>query len=465
MGLFDDFKGVSHQHWTEKIIKDLKGKDFNENLVWNSIEDITVQPFYNNENLIDNRSKDYYFEANTNHWEIRSHVDTTNISDANTKALFLLSRGCNSIQFNGQISSQNDFNTLLNGINIDIIHVHFYNSNPTQTLVFLTHICELNKLNLKNIKGSIYYDYLGELLLSGNWNADEKADLEQFYQLNLQENQLKTLVVNGLYFNNAGATITQELAYSFSQAIFYLNTLLEKGVDINAVANKISFNFGIGSNYFFEIAKIRAAKILWKLILNEYGVTNADAHIHTTTSSTNYASFDAHNNILRATTEVMSAIIGGADSISVVPFNVNYESSSDFSERITINVQHILKEEAFLDKVADASKGAYYIENLTDEIVEKSLTLFQELEQNGGFLTNIKNGFIQESIHQVAKQKQEEYNTGKRTLLGVNKHRNKSENKHIAAKPKNVNNQSLITVLQQVVFANEIESNLQATNA
>jgi len=465
MGLFDDFKEVSHQQWHNKIIADLKGKDFNEILVWNSIEGISVQPFYNHENLTNNRSKDYVTPNNTTDWEIRSHVDTTNINDANTKALFLLSRGCNSIQFNGQISSQNDFNTLLKGIDIDIIHVHFYNSNPNQTLAFLTQFCEKNKLNLKNIKGSIGYDYLGELLLSGNWNADEKADLEQFYQLNLQENQLKTLVVNGLYFNNAGATITQELAYSFSQAVFYLNTLLEKGVDINAVANKISFRVGIGPNYFFEIAKIRAANILWKLILNEYGVTDADAHIHATTSSTNYASFDAHNNILRATTEAMSAIIGGADSISVVPFNVNYESSSDFSERIAINVQHILKEEAFLDKVSDASNGAYYIENLTDEMVEKSLTLFQKIEQNGGFLTNIKNGAIQESIHQVAKQKQKEYNTGKRTLLGVNKHQNKSENKHITAKPKNANNQSLITVLQQVIFAKEIESSVLTENA
>lgn len=465
MGLFDDFDEVSHQQWTEKIVKDLKGKDFNENLIWNSIEDITVQPFYNNENLINNRSKDYYFEANTNHWGIRSHVDTTNISDANSKALFLLSRGCNSIQFNGQISSQNDFNTLLNGIDIDIIHVHFYNSTPNQTLIFLIQFCELYKLNLKDINASVGYDYLGELLLSGNWNTNEKADLEQFYQLNFQKNQFKTILVNGLYFNNAGATITQELAYSFSQVVFYLNTLLEKGIDIKAVANKISFNFGIGSNYFFEIAKTRAAKILWKLILNEYGVTNADAHIHATTSSTNYASFDAHNNILRATTEAMSAIIGGANSISVVPFNVNYESSSDFSERIAINVQHILKEEAFLDKVADASKGAYYIENLTDEIVNKSLTLFQNIEQNGGFLVNIKNGVIQNSIHKVANQKQEEYKKGTRVLLGVNKHQNKSTNKHILSKSKSSTNQTLITVLEQVVFANEIESTLQATNA
>lgn len=465
MGLFNDFDEVSHQQWTEKIIKDLKGKDFNENLVWNSIEGIAVQPFYNNENLTDNRSKNFNLSSSNRIWEIRGQVDITTSIEANTKALYLLSRGANAIQFNGNVSSQLDFEALLNNVEIEIIHIHFYNSNPNLTLSFLSLYCEKRNINLNQLKGSITFDYFGELLLLGNWNTSEKEDLDQLYQLNSAKNSLKTFTVNGLYFNNAGATIIQELAFSFSQAVEYLSALTDKGIDVNTIADNISFNFGIGSNYFFEIAKIRAARILWNLILKEYNVSSNNCYIHSTTSSTNYSSFDAHNNILRATTEAMSAVIGGANSITVVPFNVNYENPSDFSERIAINVQHIIKEESFLDKVSDASNGAYYIESLTDEMVEKSLQLFKEIEKKGGFLTNIKNGFIQDSIHQVAKQKQDEYQTGKRILLGVNKHQNKSENKHLVTKSENVNNQSIITVLEQVIFANKIESTIQTTNA
>lgn len=465
MGLFDDFDEVSHQQWTEKIIKDLKGKDFNENLIFNSIEGIAVQPFYNQENLTNNLSKDFNLSSTNSIWEIRGQIEITTVTEANTKALYLLSRGANAIQFNGNISSQQDFDTLLNNLEIEIIHLHFYNSNPNQTLSFLSLYCGKRNIDINQLQGSITFDYFGELLLSGNWNTSEKEDVDQLYQLNSAKNSLKTITVNGLHFNNAGATIIQELAYSISQSVEYINTLTDKGIDINTIADKISFNFGIGSNYFFEIAKIRAARILWTLILKAFDSTNQNGYIHSTTSSTNYASFDAHNNILRATTEAMSAIIGGANSITIIPFNVNYEKSSEFSERIAINVQHIIKEESFLDKVTDASNGAYYIESLTDEMVEKSLQLFKEIEQKGGFLTNIKNGFIQESIHNIAKQKQDEYQTGKITLLGVNKHQNKSENKHLVTKSENVNNRSLITVLEQVIFANKIESTIQTTNA
>ncbi len=465
MGLFDDFKEVSHQQWRDKIIVDLKGKDFNKNLVWNSIEEITVQPFYNQENLAVNKSKNFDLSSTSNYWEIRAQVDVKSIDSANIKALYLLSKGANSIQFNGTILSQTDFDNLLKGIDIEIINIHFYNANLSKTYAFLNKWCENNNISISNIKSSISFDFIGELLTTGNWNNDEKTDFEELFSVNSTPTSLKTISINGLNFNNAGATSIQELAYSFSQAIEYLNYLTERGLDTKILADKIQFNFGIGSNYFFEIAKIRAAKILWKLILKEYGVTSNNIYIHSTTSVSNYASFDAHNNILRATTEAMSAVIGGSNSITVIPFNVNYENTSDFSERIAINIQHILKEESFLDKVSDAANGAYYIESLTDEMVEKSLQLFKEIEQKGGFLNNIKNGFIQESIHEVAKLKQQEYITGKRTLLGVNKHQNKPKDRAKTTKPLTSTKQSILTVLQQVVFANKIESTVLVENA
>lgn len=457
MGLFDDFKEVSHQQWLDKIITDLKGKNFNDNLVWNSIEGITVQPFYNQEDLSTNKSKNYDLSSSSNNWGINTQIKEATIEKANSKALYLLSKGANSIQFYCDITSQTNFDNLLKGIDVEIIQVHFYNANPTQTFAFLSKWCENKNISISSLKGSISFDLFGELLNTGNWNKDEKADFEELFQLNSISSSLKTITINGLNYNNAGATIVQELAYSFSQAVEYLNYLTERGLDVNVLAKKIQFNFGISSNYFFEIAKIRAAKILWKIILQEYNVVDKEIHINSTTSKTNFSTFDAHNNILRSTTEAMSAIIGGCNSLTIVPFNNNFEDYTVFSERIAINIQHILKEESFLDKVSDASKGAYYIESLTDEIVTRALALFQEIEQKGGFLNNIKNGLIQNSIHEVANKKQEEYNLGKRILLGVNKHQNISNNKTKIQETKSLNNNTIITVLQQVVFSNDIE--------
>lgn len=459
MGLFDDFKEVSHQQWKDKIIIDLKGKNFNENLVWKSIEGITVQPFYNHEDLASNISKNYDLSSTFNNWEIKAQIKEASIEKANTKALYLLSKGANSIQFYCDIASQTDFDNLLKGIDVEIIQLHFYNTNPIQTFTFLSKWCENKNISISSIKGSISFDLLGEILANGNWNKDEKVDFEELFHLNSSSASLKTITVNGLNFNNAGATIIQELAYSFSQTVEYLNYLTERGLEINVLANKIQFNFGISSNYFFEIAKIRAAKILWKLILQEYRVVDKEIHINSITSITNFATFDAHNNILRATTEAMSAIIGGCNSLTILPFNTFYEDANDFSERIAINIQHILKEESFLDKVSDASKGAYYIESLTDEMVTKSLALFQEIEKKGGFLNNIKNGFIQDSIHTIAQQKQEDYNSCKKTLLGVNKHVSKPLYQLPVTKIKTTNNKPIINILQQVRFSEKIENN------
>ena len=464
MGLLDDFKEVSHQQWHDKIIADLKGVDYNETLVWKSIDGIIVQPFYNCEDLASNFSKNYNLSSTSNNWIINTPITITSIEKANAKALYLLSKGANSIQFNGKISSQTDFDNLLKGIDIEIITIHFYNATPKLTYDLLSSACKKRQIDVNKLNGSISFDYLGELLTTGNWNVDEKTDFEELFQINSIPTKLRTITINGLNFNNAGATSIQELAYSFSQAVTYLNYLTEKGLDVNVLASKIQFNFGISSNYFFEIAKIRAAKILWKLILQEYHAINQEIYIHSTTSKTNYATFDAHNNILRATTEAMSAIIGGCNELTVVPFNHNFEDSTNFSERIAINIQHILKEESFLDKVSDTSKGAYYIESLTDEMVTKSLALFQEIEQKSGFLTNIKNGFIKNSIHEVANKKQEEYTTGKRTLLGVNKHQNKSENKVKITESKNSTKQIISTVLQHVIFSEEIEKTIVLKN-
>jgi methylmalonyl-CoA mutase len=427
MSLFNDFKSISHQDWLEKITQDLKGKDFSETLIWKTDEGINVQPFYDAETLNDNVSQNFDLTNCNNDWEIREQVEIKTIKEANQLALNALKGGANSIQFNGNIENQNEMNELLADIMLDIIHIHFYTSTPDQTLNFFNTFIENNNIDKALLKGSITYDYLGELLISGNWSKDEKTDFNDLFNIQ-NKTSLKTITIRGDYYANAGATITQEIAYTLNQTIEYFDQLTERGISAESAINNISFNLGINSNYFFEIAKIRAFKILWQLITKTYGIEGVEANIHAQTSNYNIAAQDAQTNILRTTTEGMSAVLGGCNSLSITPFNSSYEAPSDFTLRVARNIQIILKEEAYLNKVKDASKGAYYIENLTDELVTKSLDLFKEVENNGGFLANIKNDTIQNSIEEVNLKKETEYKDGTQSLLGVNIHINNMEN-------------------------------------
>jgi methylmalonyl-CoA mutase len=359
MGLFEDFEKVSHQDWLDKITIDLKGKDFNETLVWKSNEGIDVNPFYNSHSTTPTPLK------KNNQWQIRETIDIDSIESATQKALLALKGGGNSILFIGKINTQNEMNELLKGIQTDIIDLHFYTAEPKQVAQFV---------NLKN--GSISTDYFST------------NKLDDLVELTSTNSKLKTITINTV---NESNSIVEEVASNLAQAVEYLNLLTDKGIDANTIASKIQFTFGVGSNYFFEIAKIRAARKLWQFILNEYKVENVLMNIHSETSAEQDSKEDNNYNILRNTTKAMSAIIGGCDSLTILPHD---KSKNDFSNRIARNVQHILKEEAFFDKVNNPSDGAYYIEELTDKLANKAWELFQEIEKQGGFFKSIENGFI-----------------------------------------------------------------------
>jgi methylmalonyl-CoA mutase len=391
MGLFEEFDNVSYQDWLDKITVDLKGKDYQQTLVWNSMEGIDVQPFYNRSSLSNNISSLCSPIKESSSWKIRESITIKSVEEANAKALLALKGGANSILFIGKINNQNEMDDLLKNISLDIIEVHFY--NPTPSLIY-------SLVRPKN--GSISYDYLGELFISGKWNSTQENDLLELTNITKQETGIKTITVNGQNYSNSGATIIQELAFSFNQAVEYFNLLTDRGIAVDKLVNKIQFSFGISSNYFFEIAKIRAARIFWQLILQQYQVEDTvNMSIHSETNKINFTKKESHLNLLRTTTEAMSAVIGGCDSLSVLP----YDNSVGFSGRIARNIQHILKEEAFLGKVKNPADGSYYIEQLTDEIANGAWSLFQKVEQKGGFLSCIDNDFIKKEINNTTAQK------------------------------------------------------------
>ena len=287
----------------------------------------------------------------------------------------------NSLVFFGEVTTQFDMDSLLKDIDTEIISIHFYNANPLKYASFLS---------FNN--GSVSYDFLGECLESNNW-VNLENDLNELESL-ISIGNYNSITINASKYLDKEFSLIQELAFSLSHGVEYLNLLTDKGINAQVIASKMQFTFGIGTNYFFEISKIRAFRKLWDMVLSEYNVKETYATIHSETTEEITNDQDKNYDILRNTTKSMSAIIGGCDYLAVLPHD-KIESKLEFSNRISRNIHHILREEAFFDKVNNPSDGSYYIENITNEIVYKSWELFQEIENQGGFLYCAQNNLIQ----------------------------------------------------------------------
>jgi len=253
----------------------------------------------------------------------------------------------------------------------------------------------------------------------------------------------KVVNVNAVTLSNAGAFISQELGYALAWGNDYLSRMIDAGVDKQLAAKKIKFNFGVGSNYFMEIAKFRAAKWLWALIVEAYkpecrkddcshtvdGICycSMKMRIHAETTRFNKTVFDANVNMLRTQTEAMSAVLGGINSLTVLPYDITFKKSDEFSERIARNQQLLLKEESAFDKIIDAAAGSYYIENLTNEIAEQAWKLFLTVEEEGGFYAAVKSGKIQSALKDTSDSRLKAVSARREILLGTNQFPNFNE--------------------------------------
>ena len=409
--LFNEFEPVSLKEWKQKIQADLKGADYNETLIWKTNEGIDVKPVYHPDDF-DELPNISNTKATT--FKICQTVYVSDAKNANSKAVEALIKGSESIKFvvpSKDISLEH----LLTNIDLASTPIHF-------ELQFLD--VEFTK-QLSSIpsKAGIYIniDIIGNLAKSGNWFKDLKEDHFALDEIIKNSNILtSSLGVDTSLYQNAGASIVQQLAYSLAHANEYLDHF---GSDIK---NQISFNVAVGTNYFLEIAKLRALRLLWKTLASEYNI-NTDCHIFMTPTKRNKTLYDYNTNMLRTTTECMSAILGGANTISNLAYDAIYHKDNEFGERISRNQLLVLKHESYLDKVNNPSDGAYYIESLTTQLAEKALELFKDIESNGGFLTQLKEGTIQRKIKESAKKEQEQFNNEEEILLGTNKHPNPND--------------------------------------
>jgi methylmalonyl-CoA mutase len=236
--------------------------------------------------------------------------------------------------------------------------------------------------------------------------------------------------VCGECYHDAGASAAQELACMMASGVEYLNRLTDLGLTADAVARRVRFNVPVGMSFFLEIAKLRAARMLWARVTSDFGVRDDEARrmrLHVRTSLWHQTKYDPYVNMLRSTIESMAAIIGGMDSMYTAPFDEVSSTPGTFSKRVARNLQIVLREETRLGHVADPAAGSYYIETLTHSLAEHAWQMFQEIEKLGGYLAAAKSGYIQDSIGKTAAEKRANISRRRDVIVGSNQYPNLGE--------------------------------------
>lgn len=408
--LFDDFNPVSSKLWKQKIQFELDGADYNKTVIWNSPEDIQIKPFYHKDEFVGLSE----IETKASEFKICQNIFVHDLAKSNLRALDSIARGAESIRFT--IEDENtDVAKLLENLPLDNVTIYF-------NLGFLS-IDFIKKIDAiaHSKKATIFcnLDPIGQLARDGNWfKTNEKTNFDTINELFKMPPLGVTglLSVNGGLYQNAGANIVQQIAYTLAHANEYFNR-------ITTLNKSIVIEIAVGTNYFFEIAKLRAVRLLFKLIAKEYN-HNFDCHLLVSPTKRNKTIYDYNVNMLRTTTECMSAILGGANTVANLPYDALYHKDNEFGDRIARNQLLILKNESYFDKVNNPADGSYYIESLTQQLAEKALALFKDIEANGGFLKQLNEGIIKRKIQESADKEQELFDSGKEILLGTNKYPN-----------------------------------------
>ncbi len=409
--LFKEFNPVSAKEWKQKIQYDLKGADYNDTLVWKNLEGIDVKPFYHQDDF---KTEFLPIPGQPNTWNITQDIFIHDEEIANKIALNAIERGAEAIIFSAEkaFNIPNVFKNFPFQKTAIYFDFKFLDGNFINTLI--------DFLSGENANVNYNLDIIGKLTRTGNWFSNQKNDFVLINEI-LEKHPLQNLLsVDLALYQNAGANIVQQLAYALAHVNEYLNIFATEGKSGNL---SITFKMAVGANYFFEIAKIRAFRKLFAILAKEYRVKTT-CNILAVPSKRNKTLYDYNINLLRTTTECMSAVLGGANSVCSLPYDVLYHKSNEFGERIARNQLLILKNESYFSAVSNPSDGTYYIESITDEIAEKALDLFKEIEKSGGFIAKLKEGVVQRKISESAEKEQQLFNSGELKLLGTNYHTN-----------------------------------------
>ncbi len=438
--LFDQFPPTSYQQWREKVEADLKGADFNKKLVWRTNEGFDVQPVYRAEDIAGLETTKslpgqfpYVRGTRTdNDWLTRQNIIADSAEAANAEARTVLTKGVTSLGF--KVAEASDVAVLLKDIDLAKVEINLQCCprkavEVTKALVKLVEAAGA----AATFRGSVDFNPLKRQLRHGIEGVDTAAVVAVASEMLKAVKAipgLRCLAVDSDMLANAGAFIYQELGYALAWGADWMTLLTDAGFGADEVASRIKFNMCVSSNFFMEIAKFRAARMIWAQIVEQYKPASLDSAkmmVCASTSRFNQTIYDAHVNLLRSQTETFSACVGGVDSIVTTPFDVPYKTPDTFSERIARNQQFLLKEESHMDKVVDPAGGSYYVETLTVSIAREAWKLFLAVEQDGGFFGQAGNGTVQKAVNASCEKRHTDVARRKEVLLGTNQYPNINE--------------------------------------
>lgn len=440
--LFSDFTAPTRQEWLDKIQVDLKGADFQKKMVWRTNEGFSMQPFYLKEDVdklptVNALPGEYpYVRGNKkadNNWHVRQDIRCASAKEANEKALDILNRGIDSLGFfipSGDVSAEY-VETLLEGIYVECVELNFITcqKKSLELAKILVEYFKKKGADPQKVEGSINFDPIEKILTKGKDKSALLADAKEMVETLAEWPNFRAIAVNAYKLTNAGAYSYQDLGYALAWGNEYMAALTEAGVPAELAAQNIKFNLGINGVYFMEIAKLRAARMLWAQVVKQYtdDQESAKMHVCAYTTTFNQTVFDSYVNMLRSQTEAMSAALGGVESMVVTPFDAPYEIPTDFAERIARNQQLLLKEECHFNRIVDVAGGSYFIEELTSALAGQAWKLFLATEEEGGFLKAALEGKVQTAINETSAARHANAGKRKEFMLGTNQFPNFTE--------------------------------------
>ena len=424
--LFSAFDPVDKKSWKDVAIADLKGSDFDKRLVWKTDEGIDVQPFYTAEDLQNLPIIVQSITGTKRSWSNFVEVEISGQAEANKFIHRMIEFGVTGILLKVDDTEKVDFKILLGNIDAEKIEIAFKLHAPCPDLI-LRYFAFLNMQNvsLTNIRGFVQSDVLEEWSVSGL--EPDFLSLAKQLMITSQAKNFRGLMLSSHAFVNAGSGVVQESAFLLNKLTDTIEMLERAGLDKELIIQELGLHMAIAGDYFFEIAKLRAIRPVLSAILKCYIPVVPFVPVLGSNAAWSKSLFDPTVNMLRNTTEAMSAILGNCDAIMINPHDSTYKNPDEFSHRISLNISNLLKEESYFDKVADPAAGSYYVETLTTGLAEKTLRLFSLVEDRGGYIESFKEGFIQEKISDLKHKKEGEIATRKKVYVGTNKYINANE--------------------------------------
>lgn len=421
--LFSEFGPVTKDQWIERVNVDLKGADFDKKLVWKNLSKIDIQPFYNTEDklkYITNTGKNAQALINYRNIIVES------AASGNCRALKAVEEGINGLLFN--IEDDVSVDELLSNINLNEVAVSFVlNTTDSNFAIEFFEFAEQNIKDTKDLKGYFDLRLITQYVTEGTLDEAQFDFLNNLFKLVEEFPNFKVITISGTNYLDAGSNQVQEVAYTLNALVYIIEQCLDRDIDIETIFNNLHIQLAIGSEYFIEMGKFRAFNSLLNDIAKQYGVSNFKHTLTAKTSIWSKSITDAHTNLLRATTEAMSAILGNVDGVLIDAYDKEFNNPSDFSSRIAGNIATILKEESYFGKVSNPVDGSYYIEEVSTKIAEKGLELFKAIEAEGGFYKAFENEIIQQQIAEIRQEKIKLISQRRLPIVGVNKYPNLME--------------------------------------